>query len=57
MITSCRSDQLQHEGLFAEAVTDWLHGETGPHAVAASRIVAETVLYWRLIMRSKITQE
>lgn len=57
MITSCRSDQLQHEGLFAEAVTDWMHGETGPHAVAASRIVAETILCWRLIMRSKITQE
>lgn len=57
MIASCRTDQLQHEGLFADAVTSWMHGDTGPSAIAASRIVGETFLYWRLIVRSKITQE
>ncbi len=57
MIASCRTDQLQHEGAFADAFTGWMHGETGPDAIAASRIVGETFLLWRLIVRSKITQE
>ncbi len=57
MIASCRADQTQHEGSLAAGITDWIRGENGPGAVAASRIVAETIIMWRVIMRSKLTQE
>jgi hypothetical protein len=53
MITSSRSDQSQHEGYLALGITAWMRGEDGPDAVAAGRIVAETILLWRRIMESK----
>jgi hypothetical protein len=31
-----------------------MRGEEGPDAVAASRIVAETIIMWRAIMNSKL---
>lgn len=53
MITSARADQAQHEGYFAAGITSWMRGEDGPSAIAASRIVAETVLLWRTVLKSK----
>ena len=54
MITSARVDQAQHEGYLAAGLTAWMRGEDGPEAVAASRIVAETIQLWRVILESKI---
>ncbi len=53
MIDSCRLDQVQHEGYFAEGITMWMRGEDGPQAIAASRIVAETLIMWRRILSTK----
>lgn len=57
MIASCRADQTQHEGYFAEGISHWMHGENGPDAIAASRLVAETILMWRRLLISKFDQE
>ncbi len=57
MITSCRADQTQHEGYLADGITQWMRGEDGPSAVAASRVIAETVIMWRVLMRSKLCQD
>lgn len=57
MITSCRADQTQHEGYLAEGISQWMRGENGPSAVAASHIVSETVLMWRRLLISKFDQE
>ncbi len=57
MIASCRADQTQHEGYLADGITQWMRGEDGPPAVAASRIVAETLIMWRAVLRSKFSQE
>ncbi len=53
MIDSARVDQAQHEGYLALGISSWMRGEDGPDAVAASRIVAETVLMWRAVLKSK----
>lgn len=57
MIASCRADQTQHEGYLADGITQWMRGEDGPSAVAASRIVAGVVIMWRRIMRSKFSED
>ena len=54
MINSARDAQLAHEGLFAEGITAMMRHEDTADSVAASRIVAETVLMWRLICKSKM---
>ena len=54
MITSCRITQVQHEGALAAGITEWMAGADGPSAVAASRIVAETIIMWRAILNSKL---
>ncbi len=54
MITSCRHDQTQHEGYLAEGLTMWMRGEDSVQAIAASRVVGETVLMWRTILNSKL---
>lgn len=54
MITSSRIDQARNEVLLADGITDWMRGDDGPNATAAARIVAETVILWRLILDSKI---
>lgn len=53
MITSCRAAQVAHEGVLASGITAWMQGDTGPEAVAASRLVAETFLMWRRVLESK----
>jgi hypothetical protein len=57
MITSCRAAQVGHEGEFATGITQWMAGDDGPNAEAASRIVAETFLMWRTWLKSKMQQE
>lgn len=54
MIASARIDQAQNEALLADGMTAWFRGDDGPNATAAGRIVAETILMWRLILESKI---
>ncbi len=54
MIASSRLAQVQNEVLLADGMTSWFRGDDGPNAIAASRIVAETILMWRLILESKI---
>lgn len=54
MITSARADQVRHEGNLAAGITAWMSGEGGPGAVAASRIVAETIIMWRTWLDSKM---
>lgn len=56
MIASSRIDLVQSEALFADGFMQWAQGEDGPNAVAAARIFAETFLWWRMILKSKITQ-
>jgi hypothetical protein len=56
MITSCRITQAGHEGELAAGMTEWMRGDESPNAIAASRIVAETILLWRVILNSKITR-
>jgi hypothetical protein len=56
MIDSARADQAQHEGLLADGISRWMRGEDGPEAVAASRIVAETIIMWRVILNSKLSR-
>lgn len=53
MITSCREAQAGHEGALAVGITAWMSGDDGPEAIAASRIVAETIIMWRRILESK----
>lgn len=53
MIDSARADQARHEGYLAAGLTSWFSGEGGPQAVAASRVLAETILQWRALMASK----
>ncbi len=57
MIDSARADQAKHEGHLAAGITEWMRGESGPNAVAASRIVAETIIMWRAEWRSNHRQE
>ncbi len=54
MIASSRIDQAQNEVLLADGLTQWFGGDEGPNAVAAGRILAETVLMWRKILESKL---
>ena len=54
MITSSRIAQAENECLFAEGISAWMRGEESPSAVAASRLVAETIVMWRVIMNSKL---
>ncbi len=54
MIDSCRRDQVRHEGRLASGITSWMRGDDGPGAIAASRIVAETVIMWRILLDSKL---
>lgn len=54
MIASARIAQTENEVIFADGITAWMRGEDGPSAVAASRLVAETIIMWRVIMNSKL---
>lgn len=54
MIASSRIDQLQSEALFADSFIQLVQGDDGPNAIAAARVLAETVLLWRLVLNSKI---
>lgn len=56
MIASSRVDLAKSEALLADGMTAWFRGDEGPSAVAAGRIVAETVLMWRIILESKINR-
>lgn len=53
MIASSRIAQAQHEGHFAHGISSWMRGDDGPDAVAASRIVAETLIMWKRLLDSK----
>ncbi len=57
MIDSARVDQAQHEGCLAAGITEWMRGESGPDAIAASRVVAETIIMWRAEWRANNKQE
>ena len=54
MIASSRIDQAQNEALFAEGIAAFVRGDEGPQAVAAGRVLAETIIMWRVIMNSKL---
>lgn len=54
MIDSARVAQAQHEGHLADGISSWMRGEDGPNAIAAGRIVAETIIMWRAIMNTRI---
>jgi hypothetical protein len=54
MIASSRIDQAQNEVIFADGIAAFVRGETHPQAVAAGRLLAETVIMWRVIMNSKL---
>jgi hypothetical protein len=53
MITSSRALQAGSEEMLALGITSWMSGAAGPDAVAASRIVAETIIMWRAVLKSK----
>jgi len=53
MIEVARADQVRHEGFLAAGITSMMRGEDGPSAVAAGRILAETVIMWRAVLQSK----
>lgn len=54
MITSARVALAQHEGELAVGLRAWALGDEGPNAVAAGRILAETIIMWRTILNSKL---
>lgn len=45
---------MRNERRLAEGITMWMRGEDGPDAVAASQLVAETIIMWRMILETKI---
>lgn len=54
MIASSRVEQLQSEILLEGGISDWIRGEEGPNAVAAGRILAETLIYWHRVLKGKM---
>lgn len=56
MIASRRVVLAAHEGFFAHGLTEWMAGDEGPDAIAASRIVAETFIMWRRVLLDKFKE-
>lgn len=54
MIDSARVDLARSECSLADGLLQWVHGDEGPNAIAAGRILAETVIMWRVVLRSKL---
>ncbi len=54
MIDSARATQAAHEGHLAIGIASLIRGEDGIEAVAAGRVIAETIIMWRTLLDSKL---